>query len=139
MKIMKVDSASRVVPGLVHPATGVDSIVEKEKSAHRSSCQRSTKDAFEEFAEIYALLKLDLLEHLEACTKFVDGIGKVVNLGSFAKSTVHSCQSSLLVTMQKIAVLVAESMRVDQDEAKATKEIELLMVAKACSLRRSES
>lgn len=117
--------------GPVHPAASIDSTVEKEKSAHRSSCERSTKVASGEFAKICTLLKPDLLEDLEACAKFVDGIGKVVNSSSFAKNTVYSCRSSLLIMMQKTMALAAESMCVNQDEAKAAMEMELLMVAKA--------
>lgn len=101
MKNEKVDFTSGVVRGPIHPTIGVNLTIKKKKSARGSSCERSTKVAFGEITEICALLKADLLKDLEVCAKFVDGIGKVVDSGSFAKNMVYSCQNSLLVMMQK--------------------------------------
>ena len=63
------------------------------------SCEKSTKPAFGEFVEICALLKLDLLEDMDACTKFVDGIGKVVYASSFTKCMTYYRRTSLLAIM----------------------------------------
>lgn len=87
--------------------------VGKNESAFGSTCERSTKHAFGEFAEIAALLKLDFLEDMDAYAKFVDSVGKVVDSSSFAKHTTHSRRSYLLALMQKTTILAAKSMRIN--------------------------
>lgn len=58
---------------------------------------------------------------VDACAKFVDNVGKIIFSDSFMKHDAYSKRSSLLVTMQKTLILVAESMYVDQDATKTAK------------------
>ena len=78
MKSRKVDSAAKVAPGPVPPSALTDLSAEKGKSARMGSCEKSTEFEAGEFLEVCALLKVDLLEDVDACAKFVDSVGKVV-------------------------------------------------------------
>ena len=92
-------------------------------------CERSTESEAEDLPEICALLKADLLENVDACTKFVDNIGKVVVCSdSFAKLHAYSRRSSLLARIHKTLIMVAESMRVDHDAVKCVKEGEVVLM-----------
>ncbi|KAM1217213.1 hypothetical protein ACFX2J_013416 [Malus domestica] len=113
----------------------VDSYVGNEKSANTSSCESSTESEVGEFPKVCALLKADLLEDVNAYAKFVDSVRKVIiHSDSFAKRPAYLMMSSLIVTMHKTLILVAKSMRVDQDVVKCTKEAEVALVAEFCSV-----
>ncbi|KAM1760565.1 hypothetical protein ACFX12_003426 [Malus domestica] len=62
MKSDKVDSAAKVAPRPIPYATKTDSPAGNEKTARIGSCEKSTKPASGEAAEIYVLLKPDLLK-----------------------------------------------------------------------------
>lgn len=111
MKSGNVDSAAKVALGPVHPTYMTDSFVEKEKSTHVDSYEKSTKSVYEEFPEICALLKVDLFEDVNVYTKFVNSVVKVFRSNYFKEHPAYSRMSSLLTTMQNILILVVESMR----------------------------
>ncbi|KAM1588536.1 hypothetical protein ACFX15_027087 [Malus domestica] len=114
MKSRMVDSAAKVALGPIPPSAKTNSSAEKGKSTCIGTCERSTESEAEEFPDVCALLKADLLEDLDACTKFVDNVGKViVCLNSFAKRPAYSRRSSPIATMHKTLILVSESMCVD--------------------------
>ena len=58
-------------------ATETDSPAGKDETACVGSCEKSTKPASREANEICVLLKQDLLEDMDICAKFVDGVRKV--------------------------------------------------------------
>ncbi|KAB2629640.1 hypothetical protein D8674_034435 [Pyrus ussuriensis x Pyrus communis] len=74
MKSDKVDFAAKVALRPTHSAAKTDSPAGKEETARVGSCKKSTKLASGEAVEICVLLKPDLLEDMDACAKFVDGV-----------------------------------------------------------------
>ncbi|KAM1002636.1 hypothetical protein EV1_002957 [Malus domestica] len=126
MKSKKVDFTAKLASELVPPSAVIDSSAKKGKSAHTGNCERSIEFEAGEFPEVCTLLKANLLEDVDACTKFVDSVGKVVvRSDSFAKHPTYSRRSSLIATMHKTLILAAEFMRVDQDAVKCAKEAEV--------------
>ena len=87
------------------------------------NCEKSTKPSSGDAAEICALLKLNLLEDMDVCAKFVDGVREVICPSSFAKHTTEYRKTALLAMMQKTAILVAEFMLLNQEDTKASKEV----------------
>ncbi|KAM1743627.1 hypothetical protein ACFX12_013504 [Malus domestica] len=83
IKSVKVDFATKVVPGSVPSSPMTDSSVEKGKSTRMGSYERSTESEAGEFPEVCELLKVDLLEDVDTCAKFVDNVGKVVIRSDF--------------------------------------------------------
>ncbi|KAM2029248.1 hypothetical protein ACFX16_040776 [Malus domestica] len=70
IKSDKVDSAAKVAPKPIFSA--LRSPAGKEETARVGSCEKFTKPA-----EIYVLLKPDLLEDMDACSKFVNGVRNI--------------------------------------------------------------
>ena len=70
---------------------------------------------------------------MDACAKFVDGVKGIISPGSFVKHTSEYRRASLLTMMQKMAILAAESMVLDQEDTKAAKEVARSMAAEAYS------
>ncbi|KAM2224977.1 hypothetical protein ACFXTI_018771 [Malus domestica] len=122
MKSDKMPLPAKVEPKSVPFAAETDSFVEKKEIAHAGSREKSTKSVSGEIAEICALLKLDLLEDMNVCTKFINGVKRVVDPSSFVKHTTEYRRTTLLAMMQKIAILAAESILLDQEDTKAAKE-----------------
>ena len=77
IKSHKMDFVAKVAPKPTSSATETDSPAGKEKTACVGSCEKSTKPASREADEICMLLKPDMLEDMDACAKFVDGVKKV--------------------------------------------------------------
>ena len=100
MKSDKVDSAAEVALRPIPYAAETNSPAGNEETARVGSCEKSTKPASGEAAEIYVLLKPDLLEDMDACAKFVDGVRKVVCPSSFAKHITQHRRTALLAMMQ---------------------------------------
>ncbi|KAM1054488.1 hypothetical protein EV1_001756 [Malus domestica] len=78
MKSDKVDSTSKVVPRPIPPAAVTDSPARKEETTRVGSCEKSTKPDSREAAEIYVLLKPDLLEDMDVYAKFVNDVKGIV-------------------------------------------------------------
>ncbi|KAM2935244.1 hypothetical protein COP2_032970 [Malus domestica] len=72
MKSRKVDSTAKAALRPVLSFVAIDSPVEKRKFARTGSCERSTKSEVGEFPEVCVLLKVVLLEDVDACSKFID-------------------------------------------------------------------
>ncbi|KAM1624046.1 hypothetical protein PS1_022433 [Malus domestica] len=94
----KVDSPTNVAP-MPTPFVAETDPARKEETALVGSYEKFTKPASEEAAEICVLLKLDLLEDMEACAKFVDGGRNVVCPSSFSKHTTQYRKTALLAMM----------------------------------------
>lgn len=94
-----MDSTAKVALGPVLTTTRTDSSIENGKSAPMSSCEKSTESVFKEFFDICVLLNANLLEDVDACTKFVDSAGKMIHSDSFTKCLAFLRKSSLLATM----------------------------------------
>ena len=77
IKSNNMDSVAKVAPRPASSATETDSPAGKEEIACVGNCEKSTKPASREADEICVLLKLDLLEDMDVCAKFVDGVRKV--------------------------------------------------------------
>ena len=77
MKSDKVDSAAKVALRPTFSVAETDSPAGKDKTACVGSYEKSTKPASREAAEICVLLKPDLLEDVDNCAKFVNGVRKV--------------------------------------------------------------
>ena len=133
MKSGKTPSPAKVAPKLVHSAAETKLPSEKRETACASGRDKSAKSNSREAAEICALLKPDLLEDMDACAKFVDGVKGIIGPGSFVKHTSEYRRAALLTMMQKTAILAAESMVLDQEDTKAAKEVARSMAAEAYS------
>ncbi|KAM2546510.1 hypothetical protein TB1_017923 [Malus domestica] len=130
----KVDYAAKMASGPVPHFVATNSSAEKGKSARRGNCERSTESEPGEFPKVCALLQANLLEDVDAWAKFVDSVRTVVVCSnSFVKCPTYSRKSSLLATMHKTLILVAESMRVHQDAIKCAKEATVTLMAQLCS------
>ncbi|KAM3011228.1 hypothetical protein FF2_029958 [Malus domestica] len=130
MKGEKVDSTAKVVPGPVPPSVVIDSSAKKLMSVRMGSCERSIDYEAGEFLEVCALLKVDLLEDVDVCIKFVDSVGKVViSSDFFAKHIAYSIKSFLIATMHKTLILATESIRIDQDAVKCAKKVKVVLTA----------
>ncbi|KAB2603643.1 S ribonuclease [Pyrus ussuriensis x Pyrus communis] len=136
IKSGKVDSAAKVAPRPVPHFAMTDLSAEKVRSASMCSYERFTESEAGKFPEVYTLLlKVDLLEDVDACAKFVDSVGKVVIYSnSFAKRPTYSRRSSLIAIMHKALILAPESMRIDQDAIKCAKEVEMVLMAQLRSV-----
>ncbi|KAB2609008.1 methyltransferase PMT18 [Pyrus ussuriensis x Pyrus communis] len=124
MKSDKVDSATKVAPRPTPFAA---------ETARVGSYEKSTKPASREATEIFALFKLNLLEDMNACAKFVDDVRKIVCPSSFVKHTAEYMKTDLLAMMEKMAILAAESMSLNQEDTKVAKEVVKAVAAKAYS------
>ncbi|TQD85550.1 hypothetical protein C1H46_028886 [Malus baccata] len=113
MKSNKVPMLAKMAPKPVPSATKINSSAEKNETIHTGSREESTKSVSGEASKIYMLLKPYLLEDMDVCAKFVDGI-KVVGPSSFTKHTIEYRMTALLAIMQKMAILAVESMLLDQ-------------------------
>ncbi|KAM2099632.1 hypothetical protein ACFX1T_026895 [Malus domestica] len=122
LKNDKVDSATRVVLKTIPFAAETDSPAEK-----------STKPISREAAEIYVLLKPNLLEDMDTCAKLVDGVKWVIYLSSFVKHSIKYRRAALLAMMQKTVILVAKSMLLNQKDTKAANEVEKIVATEAYS------
>ena len=100
MKSDKVDSAAKVALRPTDSAVETDSPAGKNETVRMGSCEKTIMPASGEAAEICVLLKPVSLEDMDACTKFVDGVRKVVCPSSFAKHTTQYRRAALLAMMQ---------------------------------------
>ncbi|XP_050150525.1 uncharacterized protein LOC126625485 [Malus sylvestris] len=133
MKSDKVPLPAKVGPKPVPSTTKTDSSAEKNETARAGSREKFTKFVSREFAEICVLLKPDLLEDMDVCAKFVDGVKGVIGLSSFAKHTTGYRMTDMLAMMQKVTILAAEFMLLDQEDTKATKEVARIVATEAYS------
>ena len=133
MKSGKTPSPAKVAPKLVHSAVETKLLAEKKETACTSGRYKSAKSSSREAAEICALLKPDLIEDMAACAKFVDGVKGIIGPSSFVKHTSEYRRTAMSSMMQKTAILAAESMVLDQEDTKATKEVARTMAAEAYS------
>ncbi|KAM1725050.1 hypothetical protein ACFX11_023425 [Malus domestica] len=92
----KVDSAIKVAPRPIPYAAETDSPAGNEETARVGSYEKSTKLAFGEAAEIYVLLKPDLLK----TWTLVLSLLMVVCPSSFVKHTTQYRKTALLAMMQ---------------------------------------
>ncbi|KAM1119371.1 hypothetical protein ACFX2B_042967 [Malus domestica] len=95
----KVDSAAKVAPRPTPFAAETNSPTRKNETARVSSCEKSIKPASGKAAEICVLLKLDMLEDMDVCAKFVDGGRNVVCPSSFAKNMTQYRKATMLAMM----------------------------------------
>ncbi|KAM1639195.1 hypothetical protein ACFXTN_008513 [Malus domestica] len=126
LAIMKSDNMSlpaKVVPKPISSAVETDSSTEKNETVRADNCEKSTKSISKEAAEICAILRPSLLEDINVCVKFFDGVKRVVGLSSFVKHTTEYKRTALLAMMQKTMILAVEFMFLDQDDTKAAKEM----------------
>ncbi|KAM1236764.1 hypothetical protein ACFX2G_038584 [Malus domestica] len=133
MKNDKVDSATKVAPRPTLLVAETDLPNRKDEIARVGCCEKSTKPASEEDTEIYAPLRPDFLEDMDAYAKFVDDVIGVVCSSSFAKHTIEYRNIALLVMMLKTAILAAEFMLLDQKDIKAAKKLAKVMAVEAYS------
>ena len=70
---------------------------------------------------------------MDVCARFVDGVKGIIGPSSFVKHTSEYRRTALLTMMQKMAILAAESMVLDQEDTKAAKEVAKTMGAEAYS------
>ena len=133
MKSGRTPLPAKVAPKLVPSTAETKLPSERRETACASSRDKAAKPNSKEVAEICALLKPDLLEDMDACANFVDGIKGVIGPGFFVKHTPEYRRAALLTMMQKTTILAAESMVHDQEDTKAAKEMARSMAAEAYS------
>ena len=133
MKSGRTPLPAKVAPKLVPSTAETKLPSERRETACASSRDKAAKPNSKEVAEICTLLKPDLLEDMDACANFVDGIKGVIGPGSFVKHTPEYRKAALLTMMQKTTILAAESMVLDQEDTKAAKEMARSMAAEAYS------
>ncbi|XP_050125622.1 uncharacterized protein LOC126602809 [Malus sylvestris] len=113
MKSDKVPLPAKVAQKPASSLAATNSSADKKETGHLSRLEESTKAVFREAAEICVLLKPDLLEDMDLCAKFVDGVKEIVGLSLFAKHTPEYRKTALLAMMQKTTILATESMLLD--------------------------
>ena len=96
MKSDKVNSDAKVALRPTYSAAETDSPAGKNETVRMGSCEKPTMPA----AEICVLLKPVSLEDMDACTKFVDGVRKVVCPSFFAKHMTQYRRTALLAMIQ---------------------------------------
>ncbi|KAM1621088.1 hypothetical protein TB1_018906 [Malus domestica] len=133
MKSDKVPLSAKVAPNTASSAAATISSADKNEAARSGRLEESAKAVSEEAAKICALLKPDLLEDMDVCAQFVDGVKEIVGPSLFAKHTPEYRKTALLAMMQKTTILAAESMFLDQEDTKAAKEMARTMAAEAYS------
>ena len=126
-------SSAKVAPNPAPLAAETKLPSERGETACANGPGKSAKSNSKEAAEICALLRLNLLEDMDACAKFVDGVKRIIGPGSFVKHTPEYRRAALLTMMQKTAILAAESMVLDQEDIKAAQEVAKSMAAEAYS------
>ncbi|KAM2352226.1 hypothetical protein ACFXTH_006933 [Malus domestica] len=99
MKNDKVPLLIKVASKPIPSAVKTDLFVEKNETARAGSREKSTKSVSGEVTEICAFFKPDLLEDMDVCAKFVDGVKRVVGPSSFAKYTTEYRRTALLAMM----------------------------------------
>ena len=119
MKNGTTSSSAKVAPNPIPPAAETKLPSERGETACANGPGKSAKSNSKEAAEICALLRPDLLEDMDACAKFVDGVKGIIGPGSFVKHTPEYRRAALLTMMQKTTILAAESMVLDQEDIKA--------------------
>ncbi|KAB2604408.1 hypothetical protein D8674_039600 [Pyrus ussuriensis x Pyrus communis] len=124
MKSDKVFMPAKVTLQPDPSVADTNSSAEKNEIARAGNHEKSTKFASGEVAEICALLKPDLLEDMNVCAKFVNGVKGVIGPSFFAKHTTEYRRTVLLAMIQKTAILVAEPILLGQEDTKAIKEIQ---------------
>ncbi|KAM1486977.1 hypothetical protein ACFX2I_001096 [Malus domestica] len=133
MKSDKVSLPAKVAPKPASSAAAPSSSTDKKETVCLGKLGESSKAVSGEFAEVCALLKPDLLEDMDICAKFVDGVREIVGPSLFAKHTSEYRKAVLLSMMQKTTLLAAESILLDQEDTKAAKEMAKTMAAEAYS------
>ncbi|KAM1807244.1 hypothetical protein ACFX11_030289 [Malus domestica] len=99
MKSDKVSMPVKVVPKPASSVAATNSFAEKEETVRSGKLDESTKAVSGEVAEICVLLKPDLLEDMDICAKFVDGVKKIIGPSLFAKHTSEYRKTVLLAMM----------------------------------------
>ncbi|KAM1564095.1 hypothetical protein ACFX10_038434 [Malus domestica] len=99
LKSDKVPLPAKVALKLVPSAVETGSSAEKKDATRAGNCEKSTKFVSREAAKIYTLLRPDLLEDMNVCARFVNGIKGVVGPSSFAKHTTEYMKTTLLAIM----------------------------------------
>ncbi|KAM0981348.1 hypothetical protein ACFX2A_014693 [Malus domestica] len=119
MKSYKVDSAAKVAPMLTLSADETDSSAGKEETACMGSCEKSTKPASREAAEICVLLKPDLLEDMDDCAKFIDGFKKATKevLKTMAAEAYSSVEEIKRLDSELIALNGLDAIQVKYESA----------------------
>ena len=132
MKNGTTSSSAKVAPNPVPPAAETKLPSERGETACANGPGKFAKSNSKEAAEICALLRPDLLEDMIACAKFVDDVKGIIGPGSFVHTPEYR-RAALLTMMQKMAILAAESMVLDQEDIKAAQEVAKSMAAEAYS------
>ncbi|KAM2489944.1 hypothetical protein PS1_046874 [Malus domestica] len=99
MKSDKVPLSAKVAPKTASSASATNSSADKNEAARLGKLEESGKAVSGEAAKICALLKPDLLEDMDVCAKFVDGIKEIVGPSLFAKHTPEYKKTALLAMM----------------------------------------
>ncbi|KAM2824462.1 hypothetical protein COP1_034368 [Malus domestica] len=133
MKSDKVPLSAKVAPKIASSTAATNSSVDKNEAARSGRLEESAKAVSGEATEICALLKPDLLEDMDVCAKFADGVKEIVGPSLFTNHTLEYRKIALLAMMQKTTILAAESMFLDQEDTKAAKEMARTMAAEAYS------
>ncbi|KAM1174665.1 hypothetical protein ACFX19_027763 [Malus domestica] len=96
MKSDKVPLPAKVAQKPVPSVAETHSSAEKNDTVRAGSCEKSINFVSREAAEICAFFRPNLLEDMDVCTKFVDGVIWVVGMSSFAKHTTEYRRTALL-------------------------------------------
>ncbi|KAM2403337.1 hypothetical protein ACFX1X_031107 [Malus domestica] len=99
IKSNKVDFAAKVVPKYIPLVAETDSPTKKKKPTRVGNFEKYTKPLSRVVAEIYALLKPNLLQDIDVCAKFGDDVKIVVYPSSFAKHTTEYRKTAFLAMM----------------------------------------
>lgn len=114
MKRRKVDSVAKVVPShVLLLLLQLIRLLRRRKLIVWAVVRNLTKFISREFVEIYALLKVDLLEDLDVYAKFVDNVRNMVCSSSFWKCLPNYMRNSLLTATHKTLILATKSMSVN--------------------------
>ncbi|KAM2356211.1 hypothetical protein ACFX1X_010706 [Malus domestica] len=99
MKSDKVPLPTKVVPKPASSVAASNSSADKKETACSCRLEESTKAVSWEVAKICTLLKPNLLEDMDLCAKFVDGVNEVIGPSIFTKHTSEYRKIALLAMM----------------------------------------
>ncbi|KAM2860022.1 hypothetical protein COP2_025368 [Malus domestica] len=99
MKCGKVPLSAKVAPKTTSSAAATNSSADKNEVARSGKLKESAKAVSGEAAQICALLKPDLLEDMDVCAKFIDGVKEIVGPSFFANHAPEYRKTALLAMM----------------------------------------
>ncbi|KAM1141040.1 hypothetical protein ACFX19_041756 [Malus domestica] len=116
MKSDKVDSTAKVALRPTSSAAETDSPAGNKEIAHVGSCEKSTKHAYREAAEICVLLKPNMLEDMDTCAKYskvANEVAKIMAVEAYSSTEEIKRLDSELVVLKGSNISALTSLQLE--------------------------